>query len=286
MLRIEPIAGVAPIVRFIGEAGARLNINAYLVTDRPVLAAIRQAVRRGVRVRVLLARHPYGQRPRGELKHLQATGAQVRFAPPRFTHRYVFDHAKYMVSGQAVEIGSANLTWSAFHQNREYVWMAHRPAIADDLHRLFVADWTRRSAGPIPRQRLVIAPGATLALVAMIERPGRVCIESEELGRDRPILAALATKGPRAQLVLPARLSASDRRLAQRLATHGVAVRFLRTPYLHAKLIATPGRVFLGSENFTWSSLHRNREVGVTVGGRDAVAALAQCHRDWKRAWP
>lgn len=70
MPRIKPLAGVAPIARFIGEAGARLNINAYRITDRPVLAGLRQAVRRGARVWVLRARHPYGCRLRGELKIL------------------------------------------------------------------------------------------------------------------------------------------------------------------------------------------------------------------------
>ncbi|WP_145960622.1 hypothetical protein [Acidiferrobacter sp. SPIII_3] len=58
----------------------------------------------------LFSRHPYGHRPRGELARLRATGAAVHYAPPRFTGRYVFGHAKYMVSGDYGEIGTANMT--------------------------------------------------------------------------------------------------------------------------------------------------------------------------------
>ena len=284
MLFIEPHAGITPVIRFVREARARLDINTYLLTDRRVLAAVHDAVRRGVRVRVIIARHPYGHRPRGELARLRATGAMVRYAPPRFTGRYVFDHAKYMVSGNHGEIGTANMSWSAFHRNREYLWVGHDARIAAALRTVFQADWQRRHAGPGPRQVLVLSPGATGALVRLLRAPGRVCVESEEIGHDRPILAALRAKGPAADLLLPARLNRYDRRIARLVASQGVHVRFLRSPYLHAKLIADPSRAFIGSENLSPTSLRRNREVGLILQRRAARRLFAQCQRDYARA--
>jgi len=112
----EPHAGAGPVIAFIQQARGTLNINAYLMTDRRIMQAIAQDVRYGIRVRILIDRHPYGDRPRGEMARLRATRAQVRYAPARFSGRYQFDHAKYMVTGRQVEIGTANLTWSAFPQ--------------------------------------------------------------------------------------------------------------------------------------------------------------------------
>ena len=112
-LYIEPHAGVGPVIAFIQQARGTLDINAYLATDRRIIQAIAQDVRRGIRVRILIDRRHYGGRPHGEIARLRATGAQVRYAPARFTQRYVFDHAKYMVSGSSFELGTANLTWSA-----------------------------------------------------------------------------------------------------------------------------------------------------------------------------
>ncbi len=196
MLFIEPHAGIAPVVRFVRAAHARLDINTYLLTDRRVLNAVRAAIARGVRVRIIIARHPYGRRPRGELTRLRATGAVVRYAPPRFTSqavgnagRYVFDHAKYMVAGNNAEIGTANMTWSAFHKNREYLWVGHDPRIAEALRAVFYADWTRRHAGAALRRVLVLSPGATGALVRLLRAPGRVCVGGgRETDRDEPSL--------------------------------------------------------------------------------------------------
>ncbi|MHB1512024.1 MAG: phospholipase D-like domain-containing protein [Acidiferrobacter sp.] len=283
MLFIEPQAGVAPVVRFIHHAHKRLDINTYLLTDRVILRAVHSAVRHGVRVRIIIARHPYGRRPRGEIARLRATGAQVRYAPRRFSRRYVFDHAKYMVSGERGEIGTANMTWSAFRKNREYLWIGHNPRVALALRTVFQADWSRRPAGRGPRETLILSPGATADLVHTLRMPGRVCIESEELGRDRPVLAALRAKGRSADLLLPSRLNRYDRRVARSLASSGVQVRFLRHPYLHAKLIAGPDRAFIGSENLSPSSLKHNREVGLVLRGHDARTLFDQCQRDFGR---
>lgn len=284
MLWIEPVATVAPVVEFIRQAHQAVDINAYLVTDHAVLRAIAHTVKRGLPVHILIERRPYGGRPHGELARLRNTGAEVRYAPQRFSKRFVFDHAKYMVSGNTVEIGSANLTWSAFHKNREYIWIGHNNQIAAAAAQVFAADWMARRAGAQVRQTLVMSPGATSSLVALIKQPGTVCIESEELGHDRRIFAALEAKGHAAHLLLPMRLSKTDRRNAVVIGRQGVLVRYLRNPYLHAKLIAGMHEAFVGSQNFTWSSLNRNREMGIILHNRDARNARDQCDRDWSRA--
>lgn len=284
MLITEPQAGPRPFVQFIAQARKTLDINMYLFTDGALIRAVRAAVARGVRVRIILDRQPYGGRPRGEVHALRGTGAQVHFAPQRFTGRYRFDHAKYMVSGSAVTIGSANFTWSAFSRNREYDWVSDQPAVAHALRRVFRADWAGHRAGAVPRQNLVLSPGATQDILAAISQPGAVCIESEEIGNDRPILAALRRKGRLAQVVLPSTLSRYDKRFARALSAAGVRVRLLVSPYVHAKLIAGSQEAFVGSENFSWTSLHRNRELGIFLGQPDAQHLWAQCERDWSRA--
>ncbi len=279
MLLIEPAAGSAPIAAFIRTARRRLDINAYMVTDRKILAALAADARHGVDIRVLLDQHPYGGRPSGERRAIQATGAHVRFAPQRFR----FDHAKYLIAdGRKIAIGSANLTYAAFHKNREYIWVSRQPQAVRALRAVFAADWAGRPAGAAPRASLILSPGSTAALVRLIGQPGPVCVETEELGRDRPILAALRRKGPDAAVVLPASSSA-DRKEARALAHSGVRVRFLRHPYLHAKLIVGPEAAFIGSENFSWTSLNANREVGVVLGNPDRGLLFQQCARDWQR---
>lgn len=100
MLYIGPHAGPAPIVHLIDGAHHELDIGVYYLDDRAVLRAVREAVRRGVDVRVMVEPRPYGMRPRQvrkEVRAIEATGAHFRYVPNRFVSHgdhYAFYHAK------------------------------------------------------------------------------------------------------------------------------------------------------------------------------------------------
>lgn len=92
-------------------------------------------------------------------------------------------------------------------------------------------------------------------------------------------------------MILPASISAADNRNASWLAAHGVHVRLMPVcpTCLHAKLICTADEAFIGSENFSYSSLSvsGNREVGVMLHNAMAIHRLqAQFRHDWIRSRP
>ena len=68
-----------------------------------------------------------------------------------------------------------------------------------------------------------------------------------------------------------------------RLARGGVHVRYSITLYMHAKLIVADGaRAFVGSVNFSATSLDANRELGLLIADPDALATLtATFGVDW-----
>ena len=297
MLYIEPNAGVAPIVQVIDQARHKVDLNVYYLSGRPILDALRAAHARGVVVRVILDGRPWHispQKVQQEARAVVETGATLHWAPGRFEAgpgRFVYDHAKYVVTGNTAEIGTANFDWSAFHRNREYLDVTRNPNIVRAARDVFMADWTNQRAGNWPHRILVLSPGSTHKIVSVIDQPGTVEIETEEMGDDRAVLAALARKGNQAWVILPASISASDKRNASWLAAHGAHVRLMPVHpiYMHAKLICTPHEAFIGSENFSYSSLGAdgNREVGVILHKVSEVDRLqAQFRRDWSRTRP
>ncbi len=292
MLFIEPHAGPAPVIQVIRSARHTVDLSVYYLAYRPILDALRAAHARGVDVRVILDERPFGLKPRQvqkEYREAVATGAVVHWAPARFeavNGRYAYFHNKYVCNGHEAEVGSANMDYSAFHRNREYLYVTTNGAVVHALHAVFQADWTGTRAGPGPRRALVLSPGSEPDLAAVIGQPGNVDIESEELGDDTAILDAIAAKGPLARVILPASISATDRRNVRLLEEHGVQIRLLPTRpiYLHAKLVAGSRYAFVGSQNFSVSSLNGNREVGILLQGRDTRLLRQQFHRDWVRA--
>lgn len=283
---IEPESGPAPVVQVIEQARRSIVLNAYYLDDRQVLSALGAAVKRGVQVQVILDRKPYDMRPwrlRREFREVRATGARVKASPPRFE----FDHAKYVCSLSACEIGTANYSWSAFHRNREYMVVTDDPHIVKAARRVFEADWVSARAGSMPRRYLVLSPGATSSLIKALAQPGPIDIEQEELGDDSQLLQALLAKGRMARLILPLRAARRDRERVARLRRAGVQIKFMsrRVVYMHAKMIVGHQLAFIGSQNMSWTSLNRNREMGVLFSHKEALKTLeSQFNADWKQA--
>ncbi|MGK9452804.1 phospholipase D-like domain-containing protein [Acidithiobacillus caldus] len=289
-LYIEPNAGQAPILQVIDSAHRQLDIGVYYLSDRQILAAVRDAVHRGVDVRIMVEPKPYGMKPwqvRKEVRAIEATGAHFRYVPSRFVSgdgAYRFYHAKYCVNGHEAEIGTANFDWSAFHKNREYLYDTTNPTIVRAVQAVFDADWNRQHAPAWTHRVLVLSPDTSAAqLLRVIEQPGAIDVESEELGPYRPILDALAAKGKDLRMILPATISAEDRRDVAFLEQHGCQVRLMpkKPIYLHAKMIVGNHLAFIGSENFTQTSLEDNREMGLWLNGSDLARLRAQFDRDW-----
>ncbi|MHB1279879.1 MAG: phospholipase D-like domain-containing protein [Acidithiobacillus sp.] len=297
MLSIEPQAGPAPVIQVINSSRRELDVGVYYLSDRKILRAIAAAHRRGVDVRVIIEGKPYGMKHwqvRREERTIAATGAQWKVAPPRFTSHdndYSFYHCKYCANGHEVEIGTANFDWSAFHRNREYVYVTRNATVVQAVNAVFNADWTAAQGGnqraPAYAHRvLVLSPGRSAAqLLQVIDQPGPIDVESEELGPYAPILDALAAKGGDLRMILPTSINSEDQRDVAFLRSHGCQVRLLpKSPiYMHAKMIVGNGLAFVGSENFTQTSLN-NRGMGLLLNGGDIATLKSQFDKDWNRA--
>uniref|UniRef100_E6QCP7 Phospholipase D-like domain-containing protein n=1 Tax=mine drainage metagenome TaxID=410659 RepID=E6QCP7_9ZZZZ len=293
MLFIEPHAGPAPIIQVIDSARRELDLGVYYLSDRKILRAIAAAHRRGVAARVIIEGKPYGMKPwqiRKEERRIEATGAALRLAPYRFTSHgshYAFYHAKYVCNGHECEIGTANFDWSAFHRNREYLYETKNPTVVAAVHAVFQSDWGNREAPAFTHRVLVLSPGTSAnQILEVIDQPGPIDIESEELGPYRPILNALARKGSQVRMILPDSINDENKRDVAFLRSHGVQVRLLpvKPLYLHAKMVVGKALAFIGSENFTQTSLEDNREMGLLLNGSDIGKLQAQFDKDWARA--
>ena len=294
MIYIEPQAGLAPIIQVIDSAHQELDIGVYYLDDRKVLRAVQSAVRRGVDVRIMVEPKPYGMKPwrvQKEVRAIQSIGAHFRYAPGRFVSgdgHYVFYHAKYVVNGHEAEIGTANMDWSGLGgRNREYLYDTANPTVVQAVQAVFNADWSRQMAPAWTHRVLVLSPGTSAAqILKVINQPGPIDVESEELGPYRPILDALAAKGRDLRMILPASINREDRRNVAFLQQHGCQVRLLpeKPIYMHAKMIVGRSLAFIGSENFTQTSIESNRELGLLLNGADRGKLQAQFNLDWTRA--
>ncbi len=288
-LLVQPDDGRAPILDEFAAAQCAIDLTIYLISDDEVIAGLKAAVDRGVRVRVILEEHPFGggggQDDRAA--ELQQAGMELRWSSNRFR----FSHAKYaVVDRQTALILNQNLTVSSFEGNREFGIVT---TVGDDVgeaQAIFDADWEELPPrGPFD---LVVSPDNSRAeLREMIGTATQSLDLYAEVMRDPAIVGTLTEaegRGVAVRLLLTDEDDEGNLEAAARLAAAGVEVRLVDRLYIHAKLVLADGRrVFVGSQNFTATSLDANRELGL-IASEPALVDRAEIifARDWIQAIP
>jgi cardiolipin synthase A/B len=274
-LVIQPDAGPDAVVDLIASARTSVWMEMYLLTDARAIAALAGRARAGADVRVILESAPYLNEDANQAAAaaLAAAGAIVRWATPRFT----FAHAKTLILDHTrLVVMTLNLTAAGLGGNREYL------AIDDDAddvaaaEAIFAADEIGDVAGAAGR--VITSPDTSrAALTGLIEGAERsLAIEAEEL-TDRAIVAALLAaraRGVAVTLVWPGPPDAGG--VFAQLAAAGATVRAVAQPAIHAKVVVADGhRLYVGSANFTPTSLDRNRELGLGLDDADVGRRVA-----------
>jgi phosphatidylserine/phosphatidylglycerophosphate/cardiolipin synthase-like enzyme len=270
-LLIEPDAGPAPILDLIAGARRSVWMEMYLLTDARAVDALADRARAGCDVRVILEPAPYLNEDANQpaAATLAAAGATVRWATPRFS----YTHAKVLIIDHArLAVMTLNLTAAGLGGNREYAAIDDDPTDVAAAEAVFAADETGDVAGAAGR--LVTSPDASrTAFADLIDgAQASLAIEAEEL-TDPGIVAALLAaraRGVAVTLVWPGPADAGA--AFAKLAAAGATVRAVAAPAIHAKVVVADGRtLYLGSANFTPTSLDRNRELGLRLD--DAAVA-------------
>lgn len=295
-LFVEPAAGEAPVLHAIEAAQTSVWVEVYLLTDNNVIHALEDAAQRGVEVRVLLELNPYGSgatSPQQTLQALQAAGVQAKGADPA----YHYTHEKaIIIDGATLLIMTANLTKSAlggtsYADNREYGVIDTAAPDVSEAASIFSADW-QRTTPTLTDPNLIVSPvNARARLQAFIAGAQATLLVEDEEMVDVPsedALIAAARRGVRVEVILPAPSdsSASPDADVTRLLQGGVQVRYIAIVYMHAKMLLADGQLaFVGSENFSATSLDDNRELGIVIADPSALATLNQTfQQDWASA--
>jgi cardiolipin synthase A/B len=275
-LVVEPRGDTTWITTPIKAAKHTLDLTMYLLTDKTIIHALEYAKAKGVRVRVILEHHPFGDDDsepstnQSVYDQLDAAGISVHWA----SSRYALTHEKSMViDGSTAYILTLNFTWSAFNSNREFGIADHTPADVAETEALFTADWAGVTYTPRDPNVFLSPVNSRVHLIELIGRAKQtIAVYAEEV-QDAGIEAALvaaAQRGVRVRLISNAGDAGNTKGIAG-LTAGGVAVHLITKPYVHAKLVLVDDRwAFVGSENISTASLDRNRELGILI--RDPVA--------------
>jgi cardiolipin synthase A/B len=287
---VDPEAFVAPsglqnrITSFIDGAQDTLDLQMYLFTVSAIADRVIAAHQRGVAVRVLL--DPDHEGNATQRSRMQAAGVPTRNAPTL----YSFSHAKYLIAdGKTAIVMSANFNVDAMNNERNYGIVDRDPLDLDDLQAIFEMDWAT-GGGEAPRPadlactRLIVSPNNAKQRIVDHIKSAASTLEIEALyvsesGVQDAIIDAKA-RGVDVRVIVEPTMDNGD--TIALFKSKGIPVHGASTFYLHAKLIIADGVAFIGSENFSLTSLTKNREVGALVfEPAQAKIVTTQFDADW-----
>lgn len=285
-----PDDGPQSILDEINFAACSIDLSMYIFTNQEVLDALEYAVARGIRVRVILEREPFGSfgEQREMFDRLLEIGADVRYGPDQFT----YSHAKYMVVDSSVLIvTNQNFTNAGFSSNREFGLVTTERGYVLEAAAIFEADWSGLQI-PDRFDHLVVSPiNSRSTIVEMLQSSNESIWMYSEVLRDEDVtgaLSAAAERGVDVRILVNPTADEDDTPYFLDALEHGVQIRVLRDPYVHSKVLIVDGEeALVGSQNYSYTSLELNREVGIVLDDPANLERIVSVYsRDWARGEP
>jgi cardiolipin synthase len=279
----EPSAGFAPLYRLIGQAKHSIDVTMYEFADTSAEHDLAAMAKRGVSVHVILDRREHS-RNTAAYDYFRAHRIAVTWSSSSFE----YTHQKTVVIDKsAAVIMTANLTSEYYATSRDFLVVDRDRADIAAIIQVFGADFAHRKITPGDGRDLVWSPtDAQRQLLALINGARRTLrIYSEEMGDSTVIdaLVAAARRGVAVQICGENADGEYDSAFT-RLARAGVRISYFSSPsgfYIHGKVIeadygTSRARAFIGSENFSSTSLNRNRELGLITAAHAILASIAR----------
>jgi cardiolipin synthase A/B len=279
-LVIEPNDGMRLVYSLMSSARHELDMTMYELADPQAVGILESDAARGVIVRVILDQDYSGASVNAAAySQLRAHGVQVHWAPSGT----IFHQKTITVDDRTSAIMTLNLTSEYYPSSRDFAVITTDHSDVAAIEEVFATDWS--SPGPPrtgpPGANLVWSPGAEVPILALIGSARHsLLVENEEMD-DWDIVNALGVAARRGVVVeVVMTYSSSWATEFQDLVAAGVKVSTYSSDaplYIHAKVIVADGTTaFVGSQNFSDSSLSYNRELGLITTEPTLVRPIAE----------
>jgi phosphatidylserine/phosphatidylglycerophosphate/cardiolipin synthase-like enzyme len=291
-LLTQPTSGRDQILSLINGAQTSINLTIYEIEDPQFISALTAAAKRGVNVRVLYNHYSFAQYshdPNAQyVAQLNAGGVQTKEAAQTFT---VTHQKTFTIDDSVSVIMTFNLCPSYFSTTRDFGIITSDPGQVAEITQVFEADWAYQPVS-VSQSALVWSPDNSRSkILDLINSATRTLDVYNEETSDKASMAALIAAAKRGVTVrfitaiLKSSSSPTDGNAAERatLNANGVQAKGLANPYIHAKMILADGaQVFLGSENFSSTSLDKNRELGIILNDSSIISSIeGTFESDW-----
>lgn len=275
---VEPTDNAAALLAAVRGAKTSVHVIMYLFTNDTFLNALVAQKNAGREVKVILNQnYPFPSDSNdAAYNQLKSAGVDVVWAPPGFT----YSHSKgVLIDGKEAWIMTMNLTRTSPLDNREYLVVDSQPSDVAEAEAVFSADFGGQAFSLA--NRLVVSPLNARARLLALVRGARTTIDiSAQALSDTELVTALIDQqkaGVTVRAVVEGASATQPSMSAAlgRLKRGNVVVKSMNGLDAHAKAVVVDGvTAYVGSINFTKTSMDENRELGVIFSEPASVGTV------------
>jgi phosphatidylserine/phosphatidylglycerophosphate/cardiolipin synthase-like enzyme len=296
-LIVMPDDAAKPILEAIAGARGSLRVKMFVFSDPSLLAAVADARRRGVDVRVMLnpARRSGEEDNEETRRSLSEAGVEVIDSYPGVD----LTHEKSMVVDESTAfVKSLNWATKNLTETRDYAVVTNHRHEVEEILRCFEADWERKPFDPGESAHLVWCPvNGRDRIARFIDAAKHTLFVQNERYQDAVILERIvraARRGVKVHVMARPPHALKKEKLVEGvgglriLDDVGVKIHKLRGLKLHGKmLLADDTAAIVGSINLAPGSFDSRRELAIEVHDSDVVERLEHIAKhDWKHSHP
>lgn len=268
------------ITQKIDSAQKRVYIEVYIFTEKRIKKALINAQKRGVDVKVLLEKNVYlaGNLNTQTFKDLQKNGIEVAYSNPK---NYALNHSKMMIIDDSIMISTGNYSYSSFKYNREFFLFLENQKLFETFLAIFEADFAGIKKN-ISQNNLVLSPFSSRPKIEYLLKNATKSIQIYAHNfSDESITNILKDKKKNSvsvEMIFPdLKKVASNENELKDLQENNISIKILDKPEIHAKMILIDGKyLYIGSVNFSPSSMDKNREIWLLIKNPDVIAKIKE----------
>lgn len=285
-LIVQPFSGNGIIEKEIFSAKKYVHIELYGFTSYDLFDPLIIQKKNGIDVRVMMEKAPYmADKENWDARYyLTRYGVLCKWASPSF----FLTHAKFIIiDGEKVIVLTGNLTYSTFNKNREFGIVSNDPHKALEFEDLFEKDWSRETYTNNDPS-IVLSPNDARSKIENAFNGANSSIKIWEQSIEDPeiieTLKNAKSRGVDIEIITPPLASAPGNSNA--VDELDGSIKVLGNPYVHAKAFIIDNKIaYIGSNNFTTTSLDQNREAGVFISNESIINELLELWNiDWSNS--
>ena len=262
------------IIKKIDASENRVYLEIYMLTKDSIKDALIRAENRGLDVKVLLEKNPYMAYNINNKSYDFLDKAWV-FTQWSNAQNFALNHTKMLIVDDDIIISTWNFTHSTFTYNRDFFLFIKDEILLYKLLDIFNGDFDWELV-QIYDDNLVISPEYSRSKFEILFREAEKSIDmyfqylkDEELFN---LLISRLENGIKINIILAESALDDNKSEIEKLKELGANVSLIKKPKIHSKAILVDDKyLFLGSINFSWYSLDKNREIWIILKDKKVI---------------